>query len=109
MWRGSPRWRGGGGGRGGPGAPRLGGGRWGRRRGGRAGVPVPAGGLWGRPRGLGGGAALAEAAPLCPRLAGEAARLEEARLAVIEQRIGGDLALGPHGEGGGGLGESGRA
>ena len=34
------------------------------------------------------GAALADAAPLCPRLAGEAARLEEQRLAVVEERIG---------------------
>ena len=44
------------------------------------------------------GAALADAAPLCPRLAGEAALLEEARLAVTGERLGCDLALGRHGE-----------
>ena len=54
--------------------------------------------LFGRALRLWRGAALADAAPLCPRLAGEAAGLEEARLAVVEERIGCDLALGRHGE-----------
>jgi DNA-binding SARP family transcriptional activator len=54
--------------------------------------------LFGQALGLWRGAALADAAPLCARLAGEAARLEEARLAVVEERIGCDLALGRHGE-----------
>jgi len=44
------------------------------------------------------GAALADAAPLCPRLAGEAARLEEARAAAVEERVGCNLALGRHAE-----------
>jgi DNA-binding SARP family transcriptional activator len=48
--------------------------------------------------GLWRGAALADAAPLCPVLAGEAARLEEARAAVVEERIECDLGLGRHGE-----------
>jgi DNA-binding SARP family transcriptional activator/tetratricopeptide (TPR) repeat protein len=54
--------------------------------------------LFGQALGLWRGAALADAAPLCPRLAGEAARLEELRLGVAEERIGADLALGRHGE-----------
>ena len=54
--------------------------------------------LFGQALGLWRGAALADAASLCPRLAGEAARLEELRLAVTEERIGADLALGRHGE-----------
>ena len=54
--------------------------------------------LFARALGLWRGAALADAAPLCSRLAGEAARLEEARLAVVEERIGCDLALGRHAE-----------
>lgn len=48
--------------------------------------------------GLWRGAALGDAAPLCRRLAGEARRLEELRLAVAEERAECDLALGRHGE-----------
>ena len=54
----------------------------------RAGDAAGARELFGQALGLWRGAALADAAPLCPRLAGEAARLEEARLAVVEERIG---------------------
>ncbi len=64
----------------------------------RAGDAAGARELFGRALGVWRGAALADAAPLCGRLAGEAARLEEARLAVAEERIGADLALGRHGE-----------
>ena len=64
----------------------------------RAGDAAGARELLGQALGLWRGAALADAAPLCGRLAGEAARLDEARLAVIEERIGCDLALGRHGE-----------
>jgi len=64
----------------------------------RAGDAAGARELLGQALGLWRGAALADAAPLCRRLAGEAARLDEARLAVIEERIGCDLALGRHGE-----------
>ncbi len=64
----------------------------------RAGETERARDLFGQALGLWRGPALADAAPLCPRLAGEAARLEEARLAVTEERIGADLALGRHGE-----------
>src|SRR5271166_5066929 len=64
----------------------------------RAGDPAAARELFGQALGLWRGAALADAAPLCPRLAGEAAQLEEARLAVVEERVGCDLALGRHGE-----------
>ena len=64
----------------------------------RAGDTAVARELFGQALGLWRGAALADAAPLCPRLAGEAGRLEEARLAVVEERIGCDLALGRHGE-----------
>jgi DNA-binding SARP family transcriptional activator len=54
--------------------------------------------LLGQALGLWRGTALADAAPLCPRLAGEADGLEEARLAVVEERIECDLALGRHTE-----------
>ncbi len=64
----------------------------------RAGDAAGARELFGQALGLWRGAALADAAPLCPRLAGEAARLEETRLAVTEERAGCDLALGRHGE-----------
>ena len=64
----------------------------------RAGDAAGARELFGQALELWRGAALADAAPLCSRLAGEAARLEEARLAVVEERIGADLALGRHGE-----------
>ena len=64
----------------------------------RAGDAAGARELFGQALGLWRGAALADTAPLCARLAGEAGRLEEARLAVVEERIGCDLALGRHGE-----------
>src|SRR6516165_6646104 len=64
----------------------------------RAGDAAGARELFGQALELWRGAALADAAPSCSRLAGEAARLEEARLAVVEERIGADLALGRHGE-----------
>ncbi len=64
----------------------------------RAGDAAGARELLAQALGLWRGTALADAAPLCTRLAGEAAQLEEARLAVVEERIGCDLALGRHGE-----------
>ena len=64
----------------------------------RAGDTAGARELFGQALGLWRGAALADAAPLCARLAGEAARLEEARVAVVEERVGCDLALGRHSE-----------
>src|SRR5437660_1109507 len=64
----------------------------------RAGNTAGARELLGEALGVWRGAALEDAAPLCGRLAGEAAALEEARLAVLEERIGCDLALGRHAE-----------
>jgi DNA-binding SARP family transcriptional activator/tetratricopeptide (TPR) repeat protein len=64
----------------------------------RAGDTAAAQELFGQALGLWRGAALADVAPLCPVLAGEAARLEEQRLAVVEQRIECDLELGRHAE-----------
>jgi DNA-binding SARP family transcriptional activator len=64
----------------------------------RAGDTAVARELFGQALGVWWGAALPDAAPLCARLAGEAARLEELRLAVVEERIGCDLALGAHAE-----------
>jgi DNA-binding SARP family transcriptional activator len=64
----------------------------------RAGDTAAARKLFGQALALWRGHALADASPGCLRLAGEASRLEEARLAVVEERIGCDLALGAHGE-----------
>jgi|GEM_PF-1026332 len=71
----------------------------------RAGDTAGARELFGQALGVWRGAALADAAGLCSRLAGEAARLEDLRLAVVEERIGCDLALGAHGEVAGELAE----
>ena len=64
----------------------------------RVGDTAGAAGLFREALALWRGPALQDAAPWCPRLAGEAARLEEARAAVAEERIECDLALGRHGE-----------
>jgi DNA-binding SARP family transcriptional activator len=64
----------------------------------RAGDAAAARELLGQALGVWRGAALADAAPLCSRLAGEAARLEEARAAAVEERVECDLALGRHAE-----------
>jgi DNA-binding SARP family transcriptional activator len=64
----------------------------------RAGDVAAARELLGQALGIWRGAALADAAPLCARLAGEAARLEDARYAAMEERAGCDLALGRHAE-----------
>ena len=64
----------------------------------RAGDTAGAAGLFREALALWRGPALEDAAPWCPWLAGEAARLEEARAAVAEERVECDLALGRHGE-----------
>ena len=64
----------------------------------RAGDAAAARELFEAALGLWRGAALDDAAPLCPRLAGEARRLEELRLAIAEERVECDLALGRHAE-----------
>src|SRR5258707_10513020 len=64
----------------------------------RAGDAAAARELFEAALGLWRGAALGDAAPLCARLAGEAHRLEELRLAVAEERAECDLTLGRHGE-----------
>jgi len=64
----------------------------------RAGDVAAAAGLFAQALGLWRGTALADVAGLCPRLAGDAAGLEELRAGVVEERIECDLALGRHGE-----------
>ena len=64
----------------------------------RSGDPAGAAGLFREALALWRGPALEDAAPWCPWLAGEAARLEEARAAAGEERIECDLALGMHAE-----------
>src|SRR5260221_5660312 len=64
----------------------------------RAGDAAAARELFEAALGLWRGAALGDAAPLCARLAGEAHRLEELRLAVAEERVECDLTLGRHAE-----------
>ena len=64
----------------------------------RAGDQAGAAGLFRQALGLWRGPALADAAPWSTRLAGEAARLEELRVAVTEDRLACDLAIGAHGD-----------
>jgi DNA-binding SARP family transcriptional activator len=64
----------------------------------RAGDVTGAAGLFGQALGLWRGAALADVVGLCPRLAGDAATLEELRAGVVEERVECDLVLGRHGE-----------
>lgn len=62
----------------------------------RAGDAAGAAATFGRGLGLWRGPALADAAPLCARLAAEAASLEEMRAGVVEERAECHLALGRH-------------
>src|SRR5215467_10303119 len=64
----------------------------------RAGDVTTAAGLFTEARGLWRGAALADVVGLCPRLAGDAASMEEQRAGVVEERLECDLALGRHAE-----------
>jgi predicted ATPase len=64
----------------------------------RAGQVTGAAELFGQALGLWRGAALADVVGLCPRLAGDAASLEELRAGVVEERLECDLALGRHAE-----------
>ena len=64
----------------------------------RSGDIAGAAGLFPEALALWRGPAVEDAAPWCPWLAGEAARLEEARAAVAEERVECDLALGRHGD-----------
>jgi DNA-binding SARP family transcriptional activator len=64
----------------------------------RAGDDSAATALFRQALGLWHGPALADAASWSTRLAGQAARLEELRMAVTEDRLACDLALGAHGD-----------
>jgi DNA-binding SARP family transcriptional activator/tetratricopeptide (TPR) repeat protein len=64
----------------------------------RAGEVATAAGLFTHALRLWRGRALADVTGLCPRLAGDAAGLEELRGAVMEERVECDLTLGRHGE-----------
>jgi DNA-binding SARP family transcriptional activator len=71
----------------------------------RAGDAAGAAATFGRGLGLWRGPALADAAPLCARLAAEAASLEEMRAGVVEERAECQLAVGRHLEAAGELSE----
>jgi DNA-binding SARP family transcriptional activator/tetratricopeptide (TPR) repeat protein len=64
----------------------------------RAGEVATAAGLFAQALGLWRGAALADVVGVCPRLAGDAAGLEELRAGVVEERVECALMLGQHGE-----------